>query len=144
MTVFDDLHEQRRLQALYASMADEELLQLSADADSLTDTAFEALEDEMERRRLPFAPPREKPQEFESRKLVTVAQYRELPAALVAKSAIESAGIECFLTDINMVRITWSPLVGGIQLQVGADDAGTAWRILNRVPDASDAEEPAT
>jgi hypothetical protein len=142
-----DIKEQRRLASLYRGMSDEELLQLSADADTLTDAAFEALEDEMDRRHLEFASPGAERQGFEARELVTIARFRDLPAALVAKTALESAGIECFLNDANLVRMDWfiSNALGGMRLRVSAEDASAAWRILYRAPmDIADAEEPST
>ncbi|HZQ91963.1 MAG TPA: hypothetical protein VFA60_09240 [Terriglobales bacterium] len=39
--------------------------------------------------------------------LIVVAQYRDLPEALLAKGKLESAGIECTMTDDNIVRMDW-------------------------------------
>ena len=52
--------------------------------------------------------------------LVMIRQFRDLPEALLAKGSLESAGIEAFLVDDNMVRIDWflSNLLGGIKLSV--------------------------
>src|SRR6202020_2478284 len=44
-------------------------------------------------------------QEMEVRELVTVRKFRDLPEALLAKGSLESAGIECFLADENLVRL---------------------------------------
>jgi hypothetical protein len=55
--------------------------------------------------------------------LVTIRHYRDLSEAIVARSLLESCGIDAYLGDENLVRLAWqlSNLVGGIGLQVGAD-----------------------
>ena len=61
-----------------------------------------------------------------------IARYQDLPEALLSKSILESADIEGFLADENLVRIDWfySNLVGGIKLFVRAQDAETARKLL--------------
>ena len=56
-----------------------------------------------------------------------------MPEALLAKGSIESSGIECFLTDDNMVRMDWfiSNLLGGIKLAVNQEDVEAAIAILD-------------
>ncbi|MGA2374184.1 MAG: DUF2007 domain-containing protein [Candidatus Sulfotelmatobacter sp.] len=127
--------ERRRLAANYAGMTDGELQRLARSAESLTEPAWDALEDEMDRRHLKFpddaaAEPR---QEMEMRELVTVRQFRDLPEALLAKGSLESAGIECFLADENLVRLDWfiSNFIGGIKLNVRIQDAGNAQKLLD-------------
>jgi DNA-directed RNA polymerase subunit M/transcription elongation factor TFIIS len=61
--------------------------------------------------------------------LVTIATFRSLGEAHIAKGALESEGIECTLTDENIAGI-YSPAIGGIRLQVHSDDAGKAVEIL--------------
>jgi hypothetical protein len=67
------------------------------------------------------------------RTLVTIRQFRDLPEALLAKGCLESAGIECFLRDDNLVRLDWfiSNFVGGIKLCVRPEDAQTARDLLD-------------
>lgn len=62
-----------------------------------------------------------------------MAQFRDLPTALLAKGSLESAGIEAFLADDNMVRLDWfiSNLLGGIKLKVAREDAEQAEKLLN-------------
>jgi hypothetical protein len=130
------LQDQRqRLAANYASMTDGELQRLASSAESLTELAWDALEDEMDRRHLecaddPAPVPR---QEMEVRELVTIRQFRDLPEALLAKGSLESAGIECFLADENLVRLDWfiSNFIGGIKLKVRAPDAANAQSLLD-------------
>jgi len=64
---------------------------------------------------------------------VTVRQFRDLPEALLAKGSLESAGIECFLADENLVRLDWfiSNFIGGIKLNVRAPDAENAQQLLD-------------
>jgi len=131
----NDHHERRRLAANYASMTDGELQRLAGSAESLTDLAWDALEDEMDRRHLEVAedPTPEPRQQLEMRELVTIRQFRDLPEALLAKGSLESAGIECFLADENLVRLDWfiSNFIGGIKLNVRAADAANAQKLLD-------------
>ncbi|MFZ0417670.1 MAG: DUF2007 domain-containing protein [Candidatus Sulfotelmatobacter sp.] len=130
-----DQRERRRLAANYASMTDEELQKLARSAESLTELAWDALEDEMDRRHLECSddPAPEPRQEMEVRELVTIRQFRDLPEALLAKGSLESAGIECFLADENLVRLDWfiSNFIGGIKLKVRAPDAANAQKLLD-------------
>lgn len=94
--------------------------------------------------------PREKPAfepevsgDFEKRDLVTIRKFRDLPEALLAKGSLESAGIEAFLADDNMVRMDRfiSNLLGGIKLVVDAENADAANKILNQpIPENFDFE----
>jgi Putative prokaryotic signal transducing protein len=132
--------ERRRLADNYADMTDGELQRLAQSAESLTELACDALEDEMDRRHLEFpddecsdGPAPEPRQEMEVRELVTIRQFRDLPEALLAKGSLESAGIECFLADENLVRLDWfiSNFIGGIKLNVRAADVGNAQKLLD-------------
>ena len=71
---------------------------------------------------------------LESRDLVTIRVFVDLSEALFAKGSLESAGIECFLMDDNMVRLDWFMVnvIGGIKLMVPAESAETALAYLNR------------
>ena len=136
----DEQRERRRLAANYAGMTDGELQRLAHNAESLTELAWDALEDELDRRHLDFpddefaddAAP-EPRQRLEMRELVTIRQFRDLPEALLAKGSLESAGIECFLADENLVRLDWfiSNFIGGIKLNVRAADAVNAQKLLD-------------
>lgn len=129
--------ERQRLAANYAAMTDGELLKLARSLESLTELACDALEEELDRRKLELsddefsdAPP---PPQLELRELVTIRQFRDLPEALLAKGSLESAGIECFLADENLVRLDWfiSNFIGGIKLNVRAADEANARKILD-------------
>lgn len=74
-------------------------------------------------------------------KPVILRTYRDMPAAYVAKSVLDAAGIRCFLQDANVVRMDWlwSNAVGGFKLVVSETDATDAAKIL----DSQLSEEPA-
>jgi Putative prokaryotic signal transducing protein len=131
----DEQRERRRLAANYADMPDGELQRLAGNAECLTELAWDALEDEMDRRHLELAadPAAEPRQHMEMRQLVTIRQFRDLPEALLAKGSLESSGIECFLADENLVRLDWfiSNFIGGIKLNVRAADAENAQKLLD-------------
>jgi len=127
--------ERLRLADTYAGMTDGELQALASNPEALTDTAWEALEDELDRRGLELPREDAAPQEqADWRRLVTVRQFRDLPEALLAKGSLESAGIECFLRDDNLVRLDWfiSNFVGGIKLCVKDEDAAKARVFLDQ------------
>jgi hypothetical protein len=136
----DDHDERRQLAQTYAGMMDGELLNLARNPAALTETAWEALEDELDRRHLDDSDndddhedrsfPRE---QLEMRNLVNLRQFRDLPEALLAKGSLESAGIECFLADENLVRLDWfiSNFIGGIKLRVRPEDAENARKLLD-------------
>ena len=127
--------ERARLQALYAGMSNEELQEVADDADSLTDVARAALRAEMLRRGME-APSERRPEPIEgespSPKPVIIGRYRDLAIASVAKSILDSAGIESFLADDNVIRMDWfySNAIGGIKLRVRDEDAAEARELL--------------
>jgi hypothetical protein len=128
----DEERERRRLADNYASMADGELQRLAQKPEALTDLAWDALEEELDRRHLKSPPPVDS-QELVMQELSTIRKFRDLPEALLAKGCLESAGIECFLADENLVRMDWfiSNFIGGIKLNVKIADAENARKILD-------------
>jgi hypothetical protein len=128
--------ERRRLAELYAAKADAELEELLDHEDALTTVARQALHDELDRREMHSAPDEPSPaiEEPGFGRLVTIRKFRDLPEALLAKGFIESAGIECFLADENIVRMDWfiSNFVGGIKLRVKPGDADAALELLDQ------------
>lgn|SRR5512146_2904084 len=76
--------------------------------------------------------------------LVTLATFRDLPEALLAKGKLESAGIACFLADDNMVRTDWfwSNAIGGVKLKVEQEDVEAAMEVLSEeIPESLPAQE---
>ncbi len=61
--------------------------------------------------------------------LVTIATFYHQTEFLLARTRLESAGIECFSRDENLLRIH-SHAFGGIQLLVFASDVRDAQKIL--------------
>ena len=140
--LFNQERERRRLAANYAGMTDGELQRLARHAESLTELAWEALEDELDRRHIDseHESPDEESKDVSARResvevqeLLTLRKFRDLPEALLAKGSLESAGIECFLADENLVRLDWfiSNFIGGIKLNVRPADFANAQKLLD-------------
>jgi hypothetical protein len=138
----------QRLAARYAQMEDSGLETAAVDFLSLTEAAKAALRFEMAKREL--TPPDEiaadharEIAESEARKPLMIRRYRDLPEAAIAKSVLDSAGIDCFLADDNLVRLDWfySNLIGGIKLFVREKDVEAATNLLDEgSPDKFDVE----
>jgi hypothetical protein len=137
--------ERLRIAGVYSAMSDEELSQIADSGDELSVAAHEALVAEAARRslQLAIAPPHGE-DVFEYNETVTLRQFRDLPEALLAKGSLESAGIETYLVDDNMIRMDWfiSNLLGGIKLKVRPEDAEAASEILNQpIPEMLEMED---
>lgn len=137
--------EKQRLSGVYAGMAEGELQKVADDAHSLSEVARQALREEIARRGYDIILRAGAPgtDEVEFRELVTIRKFRDLPEALLAKGSLESAGIESFLGDDNMVRMDWfiSNLLGGIKLKVKPEDVDVANEILEQpIPEELDVE----
>jgi len=131
----DSEKEYEGFAAHYSQLSDGELLKLALEPWDLSDPAWDALEDELERRNLEVPDPEPSPQISlpEMRDLVVLRSFRDVPEALLAKGRLEASGIECFLGDENMVRMDWfiSNLLGGVKLLVQPADFSRASEILN-------------
>jgi hypothetical protein len=135
MNRIDPFQERKRLAEFYGGRLDGELEQIAGEAWELTDAAKDALRAELERRGLsPKLTDVPSYDALELRRMVTVRQFRDLPEALLAKGSLDSAGIESHLVDDNTVRLDWfwSNLLGGVKLQVNAEDVGPANEILDQ------------
>jgi phage FluMu protein Com len=134
MTMTPD-DERMRIAGVYSAMSNEELGQIAESGDELSAAAQEALQAEAAKRglKMEIAPPRGE-DVFEFNETVTLRQFRDLPDALLAKGSLESAGIQAYLVDDNMIRMDWliSNLLGGIKLKVRPEDAEAAQEILNQ------------
>jgi hypothetical protein len=128
-------HEHGRFAARYQEVSDSELLKLAAQAWMLSDAAWDALEDELDKRGLEVPEAEALPpiEVAERRNLVLLRRFRDLPEAMLAKGRLDSAGIDCFLADENMVRMDWfiSNLLGGVKLLVDPEQFTDASRMLN-------------
>ncbi|PYX34155.1 MAG: hypothetical protein DMG80_03220 [Acidobacteria bacterium] len=136
--------ERSQIAAAYAAMSDGELERVAAAAYELSEIAHKVLETEISRRALSIAiAPAPSADIYELNEAVTVRKFRDLPEALLAKGSLESAGIEAYLVDDNMVRIywLWSNLLGGIKLAVRPADIEAATEILDQpIPETIDTE----
>ena len=70
--------------------------------------------------------------EREGSKPVVLRSYRDITEAMIDRTTLESAGIECFLYDDNLVRLDWfvSNAIGGVKVVVCEKDVPEAARIL--------------
>src|SRR5258706_14555841 len=136
--------ERERVAAVYFGMSDAELERVAAAGYELSDVAREALEAEILRRGLGMVVAASPGVDvYELNETVTLRQFRDLPEALIARGSLESAGIQAYLVDDNMIRMDWfiSNLLGGIKLKVRAEDADAASEILNQpIPEMLDVE----
>jgi hypothetical protein len=134
--------ERARLARIYSKMSDDELAQILADEKSLTDIAKAVLDAELASRGITQEPAAGGPQESPmddanapqfSGPLMMVKRFRDLPEAFVAKSILDSAEIDSFLADENIVRLDWlySNLVGGAKLMVRPEDLEEAVKLLD-------------
>ena len=147
MTTIDPEKERGRLSEIYSRKTDEELQQVDTQSGELTDIAQGVLREELARRRLPQS--LEQPDvvgqnELEFRDLVTIRAFWGLLEAQLAKGLLDSAGIESFLFDDNMVRMDWfnANALGGVKLRVDARNMDAANRVLQEVADNVEPEEP--
>jgi len=136
--------ERVRIAGVYSAMSDEQLSEIAQSGDEFSAVAHETLLAEVAKRGLSItiAPPRGE-DVYELNETVTLRQFRDLPEALLAKGSLESAGIQAYLVDDNMIRMDWfiSNLLGGIKLKVRAEDAEAALEILNQpIPEMLDVE----
>src|ERR1700674_5146661 len=126
MTMPTPEQERGRIAGVYSAMSDEELGQIAESGDELSAIAQEAFQTEVARRglKITIAPPGGE-DVFEFNETVTLRQFRDLPDALLAKGSLESAGIQAYLADDNMLRMDWfiPNLLAGIKLMFRADEA---------------------
>jgi len=146
MGQIDEQKERRRLAELYANLQEGELEEIAADANSLTPAAREALRLEMLGRGMSATSAEREVSETSGSERevpgpVMIGRYRDSGEAMIAKSMLDSAGIESFLSEENLVRLDWfySNLVGGIKLMVREEDAEAARKLLEEnIPERFD------
>jgi hypothetical protein len=145
MSMIDPEQERQRLAAVYAGQSDEELASVAKQGHELTDEARETLRAELVKRGLytghleQISSAGEDRAEF--RDLATIRSFWSLPEAQLAKGLLDAAGIESFLFDENMVRVSLANVVGGIRLRVDAGNAEEAIRIVSEYASGEDALE---
>ena len=124
----------------FRKMSEPELMDTARHYDELVEAAKSSLREEFSRRSLepPLiedpALPTEEQLRDSTAMLVTIARYRDLAEAFVARSVLEGQGIPCFLCDENFVRLDcgYSNFIGGMRLQVLSDDEQYARELLTQ------------
>jgi len=148
MTQIDHQRERERLAAIYADKSEFELAGLARDQLTLAEDALLALEAEFSKRGIPFerqAPAIADQWDRPDVRLIALRRFSFLPEALVAKGVLDSAGVRCFLTDENTIRMggSWSNVLGGVRLWVREVDLPEAATLLSpEYSNDSDAQEP--
>ena len=136
---------------LYGAKSNRQLLEIARGYDALPEASQSALRDEFASRGLepPLIEDHDEPENPDDQsgeeipapaydpdrsEFVTIARYRDIPEAVIARSVLESAGIQCMLRDENTIRMDWlwSNMIGGMRLQVPARDADAARELLGR------------
>jgi hypothetical protein len=138
MTKINWENERQRLSERYAGMEDGELEKIASELDSLNSAARVVLQNEMLKRGLQ-PPPQltdiasSAKQQSELPMPEILRRYRDLPEAMVAQSILDSAGIESFLADDNLVHMDWlySNALGGIKLLTRFEDLDVANKLLD-------------
>ena len=71
---------------------------------------------------------------YEYQGFVAVRGYRDLPPALLSRSILDSADVDCFLVDEHTIRMDWfwSNFLGGVKLCVRKGDADSAAGLLGQ------------
>jgi len=149
MTMIDPQQEKLRLEEIYAGKTDEELENVAAQAHELTEVASEALRAELGKRGLYVGQLDQTASEqdnTDSHNLVTIRTFWNLLEAELAKGLLDSAEIESFLFDDNMVRLDWfnANALGGVKLRVDARNVEAANQALEEAATeaAATPEEP--
>jgi hypothetical protein len=72
--------------------------------------------------------------ENEQRQFVILRRYRDLSEAVVVKSILDFEGIECLLSDENLIRMDWfwSGMLGGVKLWVRQQDFDEAQNLIEQ------------
>ena len=139
MSLHNQQEERERLEKLYAGKTNEELEKFARDPNALTEVAKAVLGQELTRRGMAWPVD----SAVDHPKPVMLRRFRDLPEATVAQSVLESAGIESFLADDNLVRLDWfySNLIGGVKLFVAEVDVDSARELLDQsAPEAFNVE----
>jgi Putative prokaryotic signal transducing protein len=156
MATVDPRREFERLSEIYSQMSDEQLQEIADDFTELTEVAQDVLRAEFNSRQLELPNQRvpqqaivttdetvtsgpnitlvENPQPANADGLVEIARFRDVPVASMVKGALESAGIQCFLADDQMINTNWfySNALGGVKILVSPADFDAAKEVLEQ------------
>jgi|SRR5579872_2834062 len=141
--------EMRRLTELYAQMPEEQLIEVASQGYQLTQEAINAFLSVTQQKGLKIELQMLDPASMEILQKsidqrVVIQSFGYLNDALIAKGALDSAGIFCVLADENIVRMDWfiSNVIGGIKLCVNQEDVEVALQILNQpIPESFSVED---
>jgi len=124
--------KRKQLVKHYRSLMDGELEELAREGDALTDDARASLRAEIARRGLAVIVKEPEPAspEPERGEIITVQIFNDVSSALIAKTILESAGIECLVSNESIIRTDGVSAVGGIRLQVAQRNAAAAAALL--------------
>lgn len=129
----------------YEEASDAALLRAADQWDGFTPEAQAVIDAELRRRGLTVSEPAPKSELRidDAPKWITVDRFRDLSVAIVARGALEAAGISCFLRDENTVRLDWqiSNMIGGMRLQVQEQDRDAALTVLRHLTPAESGQE---
>ena len=138
----------QELQRTFAAMEDAPLLEAARSLDQLTPDAQQVMRAELRRRSMEVpqqvTPEPEPELDMSQLNMVTVRRFRDLSGAIVARGALEAAGIPCILRDAEHVRMDsiMSNMIGGMRLQVREQDAAEAEAALRGYEAASTGDMP--
>ncbi len=136
----------RELEARFEGMDDAQLLLEAKRRHQFTPEARQILVETLNLRQLHIPPVLTDEAEDQARAAawVTVERFRDLSAAIVARSALEAADIPCHLRDENTVRMDWqiSNFIGGMRLQVPAMEEDAAKDVLRGLELPEDTDLP--
>jgi hypothetical protein len=142
MEIIDPERERLRLREEYSRKMDGELERIAGDEFDLTDLASGILKEEMSRRGLslqsrprPTVKPVSMAEELanQGEHLCVVRRFASFPEALIAKTCLDSSGIECALADENVLAANpfLSQVLGGVRLFVREADLEEATKLLD-------------
>ena len=81
--------------------------------------------------------------EPETQPFVLLRRYAYVSDALLSKSVLDSASVECVLSDANIIRLDWlyTNLIGGVKLWARENDADDGFDLLDQeIPEKFDVE----
>ena len=72
--------------------------------------------------------------EYANQRFIVLRRYRDMPDAFLFSSILDSAGIESYLADENLIRMDWfwSGLLGGVKLWVRQQDIDEAQNLIDQ------------
>ncbi len=127
--------ERARLARVYSQMSVGALQEIASEPKALTTLAKQILTQEMTKRGLSTEMLTESNAEVVppqvSGPLIVVKHFSAMAAAIVAKSVLDSAEIDSFLSGENVARMIYPNLSDGVKLMVRPEDLDAATALLD-------------